>query len=514
MDASRSTPTRPRRFRPAARWLLLAVLLPGFQVLAQQYTPQVTEDSAVSHALAPGAPTRVCEPGARWIRLGFASLVLAPGDSLTLTSAGGDRLRFGDSRWNGRSFHARALRGDCIDLTPAFASPDSRYQVDGYDAGTLALEDSRITTAGAGDICTSDTIGCTRTSDLIVAMNPSAVFTTGDNAYFMGTLAQFTAYYDPAWGRFKALTFPTPGNHEYNGQGYFDYFNGVGNPTGPAGDRSAGYYSYDVGEWHFIALNSLAGGTVPATQLDWLEADLAANTKPCTAAYFHYPLVSRGNYTGTATMKPLYDRLYAAKADLVLVGHDHNYQRYGKMDSYQVATTDGLRQVIVGTGGAGVYAISGTHPLLEASNSGTFGVLRLDLTAMGYDATFVPRAGRTYSDHFSASCNNGLRLSPDFSVSVATSPLVVVRGGSVTQPVTVSSGGGFSSSVRLTVSGLPAGTSYSVSPNPAVPSSNGQANATLTLRATSTTYTGTLTIKVKGTSGSTVRTTDFRLTFR
>jgi hypothetical protein len=262
------------------------------------------------------------------------------------------------------------------------------------------------------------------------------------------------------------------------------------------------------------ALNSGTGGTISSTQLAWLEADLAANTKPCTAAYFHYPLVSRGNYTGAAAMKPFYDRLYAAKADLVLVGHDHNYQRYGKMSGFQVATTDGLRQIIVGTGGAGVYAIRGTHPLLEASGSGTFGVLRLDLTAMGYDATFVPQVGGAYTDRVSAGCNNGLRLFPDFGVGAATSPLTLVRRANVTQPVTVSSGGGFASPVRLSLSGLPSGTSYSFSPNPVTPAANGQAVTTLTLRAPTTNYTGTLTIKVKGTAGTVLRTTTFRLVIR
>ena len=506
--------THLRQAAPGARWLLLVALLSGSQAAARQRTAQLTEDSAASHDLTPAALAQVCEPGARWLRLGFASLVLAPGDSLTLASSGGDRQRFDDGRWNARSFHARALRGDCVDITAAFAGSDSSYAIDGYDAGSLALEDSRITTAGAGDICAPDALGCSRTSDLIVAMVPNAVFTTGDNAYSDGTLEQFNANYDPNWGRFKALTFPTPGNHEYNGAGYYDYFNGVGNAGGMAGNRGEGYYSYDLGEWHFIALNSAAGGTISTAQLAWLDADLAANTKPCTAAYFHYPLVSRGNYTGYATMKPVYDRLYAAKADLVLVGHDHNYQRYGKMDGFQVATTDGLRQVIVGTGGAGVYPISGTHPLLEASNSGTFGVLRLDLTAMGYEASFVPRAGRTYTDQFGASCNKGPRLSPDFTVAVATSPVTLPRGGAVTQAVTVSSGGGFNSSVRMTLSGLPSGTGYGFSPNPVTPSANGQATTTLTLRAPTTTYTGTLTIKVKGTSGTTLRTTDFRLAIR
>ncbi|MFL6593515.1 MAG: hypothetical protein ACJ8GK_12530, partial [Luteimonas sp.] len=145
------------------------------------------------------------------------------------------------------------------------------------------------------------------------------------------------------------------------------------------------------------------------------------------------------------------------------------------------------------------------------SNSGTFGVLRLDLTAMGYDASFIPRAGRTFADHFSAGCNKGPRLSPDFTVAVATSPLTLTHGSSVTQAVSVSSGGGFSAPVRLTLGGLPSGTSYSFSPNPVAPSANGKIDTTLTVRAPTTTYTGTQTNKAKGTSGSTVRTTDFRL---
>ena len=376
---------------------------------------QLLEDSAQTRqlprqdALLAAPVTRICERGAKWIRLGFAELALGSYDTLTLRSDGGDSYTFAGRHWNDRSFHARALRGSCVDIKASFGHPDSRYTVDSYQFATTALESSEVVVAGAGDICDSTPADCASTSDLIVAINPTAVFTAGDNAYTSGTLTEYTTRYDPSWGRFKDLTSPTPGNHEYltaGASGYFDYFNGVGAQTGPAGDRSRGYYSFDVGEWHFIALNTMSGGSVSSTQLAWLDQDLAANTKPCTAAYFHHPLESRGVYTGSTSVKPLYDRLYAAKADLVLVGHDHNYQRYARMTPGLVAASDGLRQVIVGTGGRDFYAISGTHPLLVASQAHTWGVLKLTLTADGYTGEFVPVAGKTWTDSFSGTCNN------------------------------------------------------------------------------------------------------------
>jgi hypothetical protein len=502
-------------------WLvapLLFATVVAQPVRAIENTPQLLEDSAIRRAVDPAQPlTRICEPDAKWMRLGFADLVLSPGDTLTLVGSDGDRLVFADDRWNSRSFHARALRGDCVDLQPAFNSSGSHYAIDGYDAGTRPLQNSRVTVAGAGDICDDSLTDCGHTADLIVGIDPTSVFTAGDNAYGNGTLAQFNAYFDPNWGRFKELISPTPGNHEYASssvaKGYFDYFNGVGNQTGPAGDRSRGYYSYDVGEWHFIALNSKKGGTIASTQLDWLSADLAANTKPCTAAIFHFPILSRGKYSGYASMKPFWDRLYQAKADLVLVGHDHNYQRYAKMNAFKVGTTDGVRQVIAGTGGAEVYPISGTHALLEASQSGTSGVVRLDLTPMDYTGAFVPVQGQTWTDAFSEHCNKGIMLSPDYTVAAAMPTLTVVRGGSAVQTITVTSGGGFASSVRLSVGGLAKGMTYSLSNNPVTPPADGQSTVILTLRAASTmTWTGGLNIKIKGTSGTSVRTTTFRLT--
>lgn len=412
---------------------------------AAQRTLQLSEDTTRSKpvtasalrgtplAQAGAAADRVCETGAKWLRVGFKQLRLSGYDSLVLTSSGGDKLVFEGKHWSDRAFTTRALRGECVDIQPYFSQPDSAFALDRYDYGTTALELASVVVAGAGDICDSSGSACQGTSDLIVSINPTAVFTAGDNAYSSGTLTEYNNRYAPTWGRFKALTSPSPGNHDYltsGASGYFDYFNGVGNQTGPAGDRSKGYYSWDVGDWHFVALNTMSGGTVAQAQIDWLKADLAASTKPCTAAYFHHPLVSRGNYSGYSQVKPFWDALYAAKADLVLVGHDHNYQRYGKMNPTQGAASDGIRQVLVGTGGRAFYGLSGSHPLLEASNDSTFGVLKLTLTATGYTGDFVPRAGSSYTDTFSGTCNaKGGTTPPTQTLTLNSVRDVTVKSG-------------------------------------------------------------------------------------
>lgn len=417
-------------------WVWVAVTLaiaPAAQAASR--VPQLAEDGATTRHLPvtsrlAAPPTRVCEKNAKWIRIGFGELTLDRYDSLVLESDGGDRYVFEGDRWNDRAFHSRALRGSCVDIKPYFGHADSRYAVESYQFGTAALDGTPVVAAGAGDICDSTPADCGRTSDLIVSINPTVVFTTGDNAYSSGTLSEFNTRYAPRWGRFKDLTNPTPGNHDYltaGASGYFDYFNGVGQQTGPAGDRSRGYYSFDVGEWHFIALNSMSSGAISSAQLAWLDSDLAANTKPCTAAFFHHPLVSRGVYNGSASMRPAYDRLYAAGVDLVLVGHDHNYQRYAKMTPSQVASSDGLRQIVVGTGGRDLYALNGTHPLLEAAQAHTWGVLKLELTADGYNGEFVPVAGRTWRDSFSGTCNNAVpgNAPPSADFSFAAQGLTV-----------------------------------------------------------------------------------------
>ena len=267
--------------------------------------------------------------------------------------------------------------------------------------------------AGAGDIASSGS-GDEATAKLLDGMpDLAAVFTTGDNAYPDGTDANYAAYYEPTWGRHKARTRPVPGNHEYHvtdAGGYFNYF------ADSAGARAKGWYSYDVGAWHLIALNSSSTGStcspIPcgpgSEQHEWLQADLAAHPNKCVLAYWHHPLHSRGNYTpGIAGVKPLWDLLYDNGADLVLNGHDHNYQRFAPMDKTG-ARDDllGIREFVIGEGGTNSqYAVEAPGGNLEASQSGTHGVLRLVLHPTSYDWEFVPVAGKTFTDVGSGACH-------------------------------------------------------------------------------------------------------------
>jgi hypothetical protein len=508
------------------RLVIAAALLAGALPLhAQLRTAQLVEDSAVrkplSVVLSKSGTREVCDAGATWLRLGVQSLQLAGSDSLTVTSSGGDVATFSGTRWNGRSFHTRALRGDCLTIEATFAEGSSRFEAEDYDAGTLPLGESTAVLAGAGDICDYTPVDCRRTSDLVVGMNPTAAFASGDNVYNSGTLAQYNERYDPNWGRFKELTLPVPGNHEYwtsGAAGYFDYFNGVGVQSGPAGDRGNGWWSVDVGDWHVIGLNTRSNGTSSTAQLAWLDADLAANTKPCTAAIFHHPLVSVGEYTGYSGVKPIWDRLYAAKADLVVVGHDHNYQRYAPMDGTQAARADGLVQLIVGTGGANLYAETmRTHPQLLVSQASTMGVLALTLSPLRYEGRFVPVAGATWSDSFGAACHNALvQEEPDegdFGLS-STTTMAMEPGHSGGKWINVASLDGFSAPVSLAVSGLPSGVTGSFGTNPITPPADGTTRSLLTLRASTSAVAGTYTVTVTGTAGALSHTTSFRLTVR
>jgi PKD repeat protein len=421
----------------AAATALLTVLAVASPAQARERTAQLHEAGTIVRTLpaassrsvlTAGSSTRVCETGAKWMRLDFRSLKLHGYDSLVLKSSGGDRYVFQGGHWNNRSFSSRALRGSCVDIQPYFASRDSGYDLGGYTIGTRALALSTVVVAGAGDICDSTPNDCKATSDLIVNINPVAVFTAGDNAYSNGTLSEFNTRYHPNWGRFKSKTKPTPGNHEYgtsSAAGYFDYFNGSGVQTGLAGDRSKGYYSWDVGDWHFVALNTVSNGSISSTQLNWLKQDLAANTKPCTAAYFHHPRWSTGNYSGYSGVQSAYTELYNAKADLILVGHDHNYQRSKKINASGAVAADGFRQILIGTGGRDFYAFEATSTTIaEVRNASTWGVLKLTLSATGYTADFVPVAGKTFTDRVTGTCNKaGGNVAPVANFTTSTNGL-------------------------------------------------------------------------------------------
>lgn len=257
------------------------------------------------------------------------------------------------------------------------------------------------TVAVAGDIA-GDGNGDEITAAILDQLAPAAILTTGDNAYPDGKIGEFTAYYDPTWGRHKSITRPTPGNHEYhdpNAAGYFQYFGGA------AGDPGRGYYSFDLGSWHLIALNSEVAHDAGSEQVSWLRADLAATTKPCILAYWHKPRFTAGRYSDFTSYTPFWQALYDARADVVLAGHDHNYQRYDRLDpSGQADAARGLRQFVVGTGGRSHYTLA-PDSRRAAGSTGIYGVLELTLRQNGYAWRFVGEPGSTFSDAGSAACH-------------------------------------------------------------------------------------------------------------
>ena len=260
------------------------------------------------------------------------------------------------------------------------------------NAGSPPGDDPVI--AAAGDIASSGS-GDEATAQVLDAIAPNAVLTTGDNAYDNGTLAEFNSFYDPTWGRHRAITHPVPGNHEYStpgAAGYYDYFGAA------AGDRTRGYYSYDIGAWHVIALNSEVAHAAASAQVTWLKGDLAASSAKCTLAYWHKPRFTAGNYSDFAEYTPFWEALWNAGADVVLAGHDHNYQRYGPLNPSGIADpARGLRQFVVGTGGRSHYALRADSRRV-AANDTAYGVLKLTLHPESFDFAFVPQAGQTYSD--------------------------------------------------------------------------------------------------------------------
>jgi adhesin/invasin len=255
---------------------------------------------------------------------------------------------------------------------------------------------------GAGDIGDCEWPYDEATATLLDGI-PGTVFTAGDNAYPNGTASDFTNCYEPTWGRHKARTYPSPGNHDYRTSGASAYYAYFGANAGPAG---RGYYSYDLGDWHIISLNSEISMSTSSAQVLWLRADLAANTKQCTLAYWHKPLFSSGEHGSLSGSKPLWKALQEYNAEVVVVGHDHNYERFAPQDTIGVADlARGLRQFVVGTGGTD---LRGMNPLIansEVANSDTHGVLKLTLHGSGYEWEFIPVAGQTFTDSGSGSCH-------------------------------------------------------------------------------------------------------------
>jgi hypothetical protein len=270
-----------------------------------------------------------------------------------------------------------------------------------------ASQTRTVTLVGAGDIAGCNFKADRKTARLLGRIQ-GTVFTLGDNAYQNGTSKQFRNCYDPTWGKYKKRTRPTAGNHDYHTSGakpYFDYF---GWRAGKAGQ---GYYSYDLGTWHIVALNSnckeVGGCGRRSAQGHWLRRDLDRHRAKCTLAYFHHPLYASGKGLDTHKVRSFWNKLYNHQADVILSGHAHRYERYARITpSGKRSSARGIRQFIVGTGGApGEFQKGPDEPRVQAKKVGAPGVLKLELGSGFYHWKFVPVAGRNYTDSGTARCH-------------------------------------------------------------------------------------------------------------
>jgi hypothetical protein len=254
---------------------------------------------------------------------------------------------------------------------------------------------------GAGDIAECGVAGAAMTALLLDDIQ-GIVFAAGDNAYYQGSLDQYERCYTPAWGRHKRRTRPIPGNHEYEtagASGYFSYFGDAASPS------NGGYYSYDAGPWHVVALNSEIPMDGASPQHTWLRADLAAHPASCTLAYLHRPLFSSGINGPQPDVRPLWTTLYNAGVDVVISGHDHIYERFAPQHpTGRVDLGRGIRQFVVGTGGSQLTAIATVRPNSEIRAS-AWGVLKLTLREGQYAWEFVPVAGESFRDLGIGTCH-------------------------------------------------------------------------------------------------------------
>ena len=265
----------------------------------------------------------------------------------------------------------------------------------------VSLRGSTITSSvvliGAGDISSCDNDNDEATAKLMDAI-PGTVFALGDNVYIDGTYSDFTSCYYPTWGRHKDRTQPVPGNREYftpGAVGYFQYFKNI-----------SSYYAYELGAWRVYALNSEIDVSLTSPQVQWLLRDLAANPRYCVLAYWHKPYWSSRYEDGNdATYAAFWKILHDAKAELVLNGHIHNYERFTEMNAEGAVASPGLREIVVGTGGVNLDGYVTQLSTTEVRNASTYGVLKLTLSPISYTWEFLPIAGQTFTDSGKTTCH-------------------------------------------------------------------------------------------------------------
>lgn len=257
-----------------------------------------------------------------------------------------------------------------------------------------------VVLVGAGDIAGCPTAYKDEATANLLDAIAGTVFTLGDNVYPDGTASQFKNCYGPSWGRHLSRTRPAIGNHEYHtgkGSGYHGYFGSRAAPEGLP------YYSYNLGAWHIVVLDSERNISDQAT---WLEADLAANPRRCTLAYWHQPLFTSGSHDPALKMRKLFAVLYRARADVVLSAHNHSYERFAPQDpAGRLNLKRGIRTFVVGTGGAPFRPFNAVTPNLEVRQNTAHGVLKLSLYETRYTWQFIPVKGKSFTDSGGRECH-------------------------------------------------------------------------------------------------------------
>lgn len=272
--------------------------------------------------------------------------------------------------------------------------------------GERAAAPHKTSILAAGDVASCWWRGDEATARLLDRFEEGVVVLLGDAVYQDGTPEQFARCYGPTWGRHRDRTRPTPGNHEYryrDGEGYWDYFGEL------AGERQKGWHSYELDGWHVVVLNSEEEIGAGSEQLRWLERDLRANADRCALVYTHRPRFSSGKHGSSARMEDAYRVMYEHGVDVLLGGHDHHYERFAPQDP--AARRDdrrGIRQFVVGTGGAPTYRVRELLPNSEVRDNRTHGVLRLELRPRDYSWEFVPVRARTFVDRGTSRCTPGV----------------------------------------------------------------------------------------------------------
>jgi Bacterial Ig-like domain (group 2)/Calcineurin-like phosphoesterase len=346
-----------------------------------------------------------------------ATVSLQPGQTQQLTAtpkdASGNALSGRVVTWASGNTAAATVSGSGLVSGVAAGSASITATSEGKSGSasvTVTAVGATVTLVGAGDIAECGATSDDSTAALLGRIG-GTVFTAGDNAYPDGYYQDYANCWAPSWGQYQAVVHPAAGNHEYHdsiASGAADYYRYFFRDHGTVvGDSGSYYYSYDLGAWHIVVLNTFIDMSAGSPQEQWLRADLAASTKHCTLAYMHYPRFSSGSVHGSyAAVQPLWQALYDYGAEIAIAGHDHEYERFAPQSpDGQLDMVRGIRSFVVGTGGGGLYSFGTPLPNSEVRNSSTWGVLQLTLADGSYSWAFVPITGQTFTDSGSGTCH-------------------------------------------------------------------------------------------------------------